>query len=79
MTVYLAAFIIASVIGWYPCNILIWFLWTLIARYAGLQKQTPSTLARKIGGLESMFYVFAVMYAKPELVTGWLVMKTFSG
>jgi hypothetical protein len=26
-----------------------------------------------------MFYVFAVMYGKPELVTGWLVMKTFSG
>src|SRR5438270_12344403 len=51
----------------------------IISRHAKLGNQTRSALVPKIGGLERIFYVFAVMYAKPELVTGWLVMKTFSG
>lgn len=75
----LGVFVIASIIGWRPGSWILWKLWGGIARYADADKGEPSKLATSVGGLERMFYIFAMMYETPEIVTGWLVMKAFFG
>ena len=72
-------FVATCVIIWWPGNVLIWQLWRLIARFAKVEVGVPTRLAPIVGGLERVLYVFAVMSGKYEVITGWLVMKAFSG
>jgi hypothetical protein len=79
LAIQVAVFIVACALAWYPGNRLTWLLWERFAKYAHVPIGTPFQLARTIGGLERILYIFGVMAEKYELLAGWLVMKAFFG
>ena len=83
MAINIAVFVLACALAWYPGNWLIWFSWKRFAWYASRFGKVPigepRQLARTIGGLERILYIFSVMVGHLEILAGWLIMKAFFG
>jgi len=72
-------FLAVCVFSWWLGNKLIWFLWKAIAKHSKVRVGTRTALAGTVGGLERVLYIYAVVFDKYEIITGWLVMKAFFG